>query len=469
MTNRWRRTALTTAAAAAGSLLFFTGSATAEPAQNPPTGSPVLLADDPGPSEFATRVDLTMPTQIKTGIEIDLKSQTFGVDANKGVNGGMVQFLVDGVETGAQIKAGSTGLATLKHTFTTAGPHTVSVQYLGGGKITGVTETAAASSTQGTITAVEQDVATVVEILPNDTPVETGVQATLKAKVSLQSGGILPIRTNGKVSFYDGDDLLGTATSILTDGTASIKATFLHSGTRTVTARFSGNTGFAPSTSADTPLEVQHKDLATSTTLLAPNSGRAGQPVTLTATVTAQLPADGTVQFLSGSTPLGAPVPVVDGVATAAHIFEEAGEHSVTAVFTGTGFVTSTSAPAPLSISAAQPGDTTTTVTAPAATIPGIPVTLTANVAPAPYGGTVQFYVGDTPVGDPVSVVNGFASIGHSFTDAGTFQVTARYSGHIAANPSTSAAAAVTVVGPGGGTGSVELPSFGSLTLPFGS
>ncbi|WFR73630.1 hypothetical protein P9209_08515 [Prescottella defluvii] len=61
-----------------------------------PNGSPVLLADEPAPSGFTTRVELTMPTQIRTGIAIDLKAQAFGVDANKGVNGGMVQFLVDG-------------------------------------------------------------------------------------------------------------------------------------------------------------------------------------------------------------------------------------------------------------------------------------------------------------------------------------------------------------------------------------
>ncbi|RVW10008.1 Ig-like domain repeat protein [Prescottella agglutinans] len=471
MTNRWRRIALTTAAATAGSMLFFTGTATAEPAPGSPNSSPVLLADEPAPAEFTTRVELTMPTQIKTGIQIDLKSQTFGIDANKGVNGGMVQFLVDGAPVGAQIKAGSTGLATLKHTFTTAGPHTVTVQYLGGGTISGVTEPAAASQTEGSISVVDHDVATVVEVLPGDAVVETGVQTTLKAKVSLEAGGVLPIRTNGKVNFYDNGELLGTATSILTDGTASIKATFLRAGTRTITAEFSGNTGFAPSTSAVTPLEVQHKDLATGITLLAPNNGKAGQPVTLSATVTAQLPAAGTVQFLSGAAPLGEPAPVVDGIASIAHIFPEAGDHTITAVFTGAGFVSSTSAPAPLSISAAQPGDTTTTVAAPAATIPGVPVTLTATVAPAPYGGTVQFYVGETPVGDPVPVVNGFAAIGHSFAKAGTFQVTARYSGHIAANQSTSAPVTVNVVGAGGdgGNGSLQLPSFGSLELPFGS
>lgn len=469
MTNRWRRTALTTVATTAGTLLFFTGSATAEPAPSVPNGSPVLLADEPGPTEFATRVELTMPTQIKTGIAIDLKSQTFGVEANKGVNGGMVQFLVDGTPVGAQIKAGSTGLATLKHTFTTPGPHTVTVQYLGGGKISGVTETAAMSSTEGTIDVVDQDVATVTEVLPVTTVVETGVETTVKAMVSLQSGGILPIRTNGKVSFYDGERLLGTATSILTDGTASIKATFLHAGVRTLTAKFSGNDGFAPSTSVNTPLEVQHKDLVTSTTLLAPNNGRAGEPVTLTATVSAQLSPTGSVQFFSGAVPLGEPAPVVDGMATIAHIFPEAGDHTITAAFSGDGFTTSTSAPAPLKVTAAEPRDTMTTVAVPAATLPGVPVTLTANVAPAPFGGTVQFYVGETPIGNPVPVVNGFASVVHTFAEAGTFQITARYEGHIAANPSTSPATAVTVIGPSVDNGSVELPSLGSLQLPFGS
>ncbi len=365
MTNRWRRTALTTAAA----LPAACSSSREVPRRNPrrtrrPDHRPARRR--PRPSEFATRVDLTCrprsrPVSRSTSSHRHSASTPTRVSRRHGPVPGRRG------RDGAQIKAGSTGLATLKHTFTTAGPHTVSVQYLGGGKITGVTETAAASSTQGTITAVEQDVATVVEILPNDTPVETGVP-TLKAKCPCSPAGFCDPH-NGKVSFYDGDDLLGTATSILTDGTASIKATFLHAGTRTVTARFSATPGSprpprrTPRWSAAQGSGHQHHPAGTQQ-----RPGR--QPVTLTATVTAQLPADGTVQFLSGSTPLGAPVPVVDGVATAAHIFGKPANTSVTAVFTGTGFVTSTSAPAPLSISAAQPGTPPPRSTAPAAPIP---------------------------------------------------------------------------------------------------
>ncbi|WP_137724012.1 Ig-like domain-containing protein [Prescottella subtropica] len=472
MTHRWRRIALTTAATTAGTMLFFTGQAVAEPAPAAPNGSPIQLADEPAADEFATRVDLTMPTQVKTGLEFDIKAQVFGIEADKGVNGGMFQFVVDGAPVGDQKKAGSTGLFTFKHTFTTSGPHTVTVQYLGGGTINKIPGTAAASSADGGIGASEQDVATVVEILPNTDAIETGVQTTLKAKVSLQSGGILPYKSGNKVTFYDGDVELGTANTVSSaDGTANIKATFLHAGTRTVTAKFLGNAfGYAASESAPTPIEVQHKDLATSISLLAPNTGKAGQPVTFTATVSAQIPVDGTVQFRSGETPIGDAVPVVDGEATGTHIFDDAGDHTITAVFTGTGFATSTSNPAPLNISPAQPGDTVTTVNAPAATLPAIPVTLTATVAPAPYGGTIQFYVGDTAIGAPVPVVNGFASTTHSFAQTGKFTVTARYSGHTAANESTSAPATVSVGVPGVDTGSLELPSFGSLgQLPFGS
>jgi hypothetical protein len=54
--------------------------------------------------------------------------------------------------------------------------------------------------------------------------------------------------------------------------------------------------------------------------------------------------ATGTVQFKDGTTAIGTPVPVVNGVAIAPHTFTTAGAHSITAVYSGgPGFVSSTS------------------------------------------------------------------------------------------------------------------------------
>ncbi|CAM3002497.1 Ig-like domain-containing protein [Prescottella defluvii] len=466
MTNRWRRVALTTAATTAGTMLFFTGTATAEPVGTPTAGAGVSAADEPAPSGFETRIETPfMPAQMKTGVEVELRSQIFGVAANKIVNGGTAQFLVDGVPVGAPFNVTGNGLANYKHTFTKTGPNTVTVQYLGGGRIHPSTELAAPSTASVTVDVTDQDVATATTLtLP--AIAETGVKASFTAQVDLEAGGLLPVRTGAKVQLFDNGVPIGAEATVSSDGKARLSHTFLTSGPREITAKFLGNNGFAASTSTIAVLDVAHRDLDTSTTLVVPNNGKAGQPVSLNAVVSPSI-ATGTVQFMSGETPVGNPVPVVDGAAALQHIFPEEGTHSITAVFSGTGFATSTSTPAPLSISAPAPGDTTTAVTAPAATLPAIPVTFTANVTPAPYGGTVQFYVGDTPVGDAVPVVNGFATTTHTFAATGTYQVSARYSGHIAANPSSSIATAVTVAGIGGGDG--DTGSLGSLSLPFGS
>jgi len=411
-----------------------------------------------------------MPTHIvKAGITIPLQAQAFGVDANKAVNGGTFQFLVDGVAAGDPLTANTVGGATLNYAFQTAGTHTVTASYLGGGTIAGVTDTAAPSEANDTVTVTVDDAPTVVNVVQPTTMPKTGVLAAISAKVTTQTGEGLPNRTGAKMNFYDGDTLIGSTAVFSADGTANANVTFLYSGTRMVTAKFLGTTGYAPSTSVAVPVEVEHKDLATSITPLVPSSGAAGVPVTLSAAVSGAIPVDGQVQFLSDGAPIEDPAPLTNGVATTSHIFPEAGSHTITAVFTGTGFVSSTSAPAPLSISEPQPGDTTTTVSAPAATVPAAPVTLTATVAPVPYGGTVQFFVGDTPISDQIPLVNGYAATTHTFAEAGTFQVTARYSGHIAASPSTSAAATVNVVAPTGDTGSLQLLPLLGINLPFGS
>jgi hypothetical protein len=64
------------------------------------------------------------------------------------------------------------------------------------------------------------------------------------------------------------------------------------------------------------------------------NPSTLGQSVTLTATVTGSSPT-GTVQFVDGSTNLGAPVALVGNVATLVTSSLTAGSHSITAVYSG--------------------------------------------------------------------------------------------------------------------------------------
>jgi hypothetical protein len=99
---------------------------------------------------------------------------------------------------------------------------------------------------------------------------------------------------------------------------------------------------------------------------------------------------------------------------------------------------------------------TTTALTAPTLASVGTAVTLQATVTPAPAGGTVQFQDNGVPVGVPVPIVSGGASLSHVFDTAGVHSVSAVYSGGGDYRESTSQVVAVEVSDPAAG-GSVDV------------
>ncbi|WFR73626.1 Ig-like domain-containing protein [Prescottella defluvii] len=113
---------------------------------------------------------------------------------------------------------------------------------------------------------------------------------------------------------------------------------------------------------------------------------------------------------------------------------------------------------------------TATAATAPETAKAGEPVSLSATVTPAPNSGNVAFLVDNVVVGE-APVVDGTATLTYAFNRGGEHKVAARYIGNGVFRPSLSDDATVTVEGGGSGSavGSVELPSLGSLGLPFGS
>nr|WP_169310431.1 Ig-like domain-containing protein [Rhodococcus oryzae] len=198
---------------------------------------------------------------------------------------------------------------------------------------------------------------------------------------------------------------------------------------------------------------------STTTQLTAPAAATVGVAVDLSASVSPSV-AGGTVQFKDGDANIGTPASVVNGTATLSHAFATAGPRSITAVYSGVpGFAGSTSAPSTVAVS--MPDVATSTVLSLANDAQtGVQVSLVAAVTPAPAGGTVQFKDGDTPIGGPVGVVDGKATLWFTFNTAGDHQITAVYSGAPGFKASTSAATALKVTGANtGGTGSL---GFGS-------
>ncbi len=268
---------------------------------------------------------------------------------------------------------------------------------------------------------------------------QVGKSVTLSATVTGGAQG-------DPVDFYDGATKIGSG-SLNGSGMATFGWTPATAGARSVQAKFPGTAFANGSESAAQSVQVAEADVVTTTTLQVPSTAFTGASVTLSATVAPNSPS-GTVQFRDGNTNIGAPVPVSNGVAELSHTFSAAGAHPITAVFTGAaGFVSSTSAPATVSVTVPDQ-TTTTTVTVPASAQTGASVTLSATVSPTPAGGTVQFKDGVTALGAPVAIVNGTATLEHTFTSVGNHAITAIYSGAAGFEPSTSSTGSVSVTDP---------------------
>lgn len=294
--------------------------------------------------------------------------------------------------------------------------------------------------------------------------VKNGDEVTLTANVD-------PAANGGTVQFaVNGTDIGGPVT--VANGSASTTHTFDTDGDFTVTAVYSGITGFVGSTSAPKTINVSTDDIVTSVAMTAPTKAYVGQDVNLSAQVTPAVQG-GTVEFtVNGGDKVTGTVGS-DGVAVAPYTFTATGTHSVVARYSGASGVAASVAPAfPVSVTTAPPAavQTTTTLAPVGTVVKGQPVTLTASVDPANANGTVQFKLGSTPLGAPVPVVNGVASLPTTFAAAGTFSVTAEFVGSAGFVDSASAPQTLTVPGEtdpgdgGTGTGSLDglLGGFGS-------
>ncbi len=155
----------------------------------------------------------------------------------------------------------------------------------------------------------------------------------------------------GTITFLDGSNRLGTAP--LLNGSATLDATFTDVGIHAVTAQYSGDGVFLPS-SERIPLQVT--GLATMLTLTAPATAVPGSAVTLTATInsTGGTPT-GEIVFHDGNTTLGSAPLDGAGVAILRINTLAAGAHSLTASYAGDGkFSGSTSAAVTIAIANAD-------------------------------------------------------------------------------------------------------------------
>ena len=250
--------------------------------------------------------------------------------------------------------------------------------------------------------------ATTTDLTVTPNPAGLAAPVTLTATVAVTppaSGtptGLVRFRSNGAV--------IGAA-PVAPSGLATFTTALVTAGSVAVSASYVGDSTWAPSTSADVPHETAAATGSTLTVVgTSPTPSAAGAAVTVLALV---LPVaggvpTGTVQFFDGATAIGSgSLATFSGLQIAFTTITpaSAGVRTLTARYGGDAlFAGSASAPAVHTVySGAAPSATTTTLTAaPASSLVGQAVTLTATVTRAAGGvatGTVDFYAFGTLLG----------------------------------------------------------------------
>jgi hypothetical protein len=349
---------------------------------------------------------------------------------------GSVTFM-DGSTTLGTVTLNASGKATLTTKGLPAGADTITAIYSGDSNFD-------TSTSSGLNQTVSQD-GTTATIVSSANPSRFGQMLTMTITIKAAGpGGGVP---TGTVTILDGSNPLDTV-SLDSGGKATFSTRALGVGSHTITATYSGDTNFTSSTTA--ALNQTVSQAATKTTITSSAStSRFGQPVTFTATVKAVAPGSGvptgTVTFYDGTTSLGTVPLYGSGQATISIGSLSVGTHSITASYTGDGNFTASTSTA-LTQTVNQAATKTTLVSSANPSNPG-QVTFTATVAAVTPGigtptGTVTFSINgtaQTPVAT-LTVVNGVDEATFTTTlSAGTYTITAVYTGDVDFTTSTSA------------------------------
>ena len=211
---------------------------------------------------------------------------------------GTVTFKDGSSSIGTGVLTGGT-TATFKTSRLTGGTHTITAAYVGDTNF---------SSSSGTLsggqTIIVAGTTTTVSTPAN--PSAFGQNVTFTAVVSCQLSVVSG--PSGTVTFLDGSTSLGTAL-LNSNEVATFATSSLAMGSHTITASYSGDTNFSPSSGTLSGGQTVTKAGTTTTVVSSANPSVFGQRVTFTAVVSCQLSVvsgpSGIVTFEDGGSPIG--------------------------------------------------------------------------------------------------------------------------------------------------------------------
>ncbi|MBB5339153.1 Ig-like domain repeat protein [Tunturiibacter gelidoferens] len=321
--------------------------------------------------------------------------------------------------------------------------------------------------------------------------VSAGTTVTLTAQINALGfatgglGGFGAAAPGGTVTFTAGGLTLGNAVvaqnaypAFTTDSglvNFSFPASQLSAGNNTITASYSGDINYQPSSSTPVGVYVTASSLGLSTTALSLSSASIvpGDSFVFSATVSPNSPLPtGTVVFLSDNQVVSKPLPLSSGTVSASSqvITITPGSHLITALYSGDAtHQASVSAPASFTIGAALPSIATISVS-PATVEQGAAVTVATTISPASPipGGVTQLLLDGNPYGQsvPLTSTTTILPLLTNTLQSGAHVLQVNYSGDKNHSASTSAAATLTVIAP---TGTFTLsPLTSSTTMAEG-
>jgi len=317
----------------------------------------------------------------------------------------------------------SSGVVTFPISTLTPGVHTITAQYSGG---------IANPQVKPSQSTVSQDVqaASTVAVTSSLPTSNYGQPVTFTATVT--PNGTAP--ATGTVNFLDNGVIIGSGTIGSTPNQATLAYSALPVGSDSITADYLGDTNNGPSNSLAITQTV-NKTQTSTTVIAAPSPGIAGAPEAITATVKVVAGAattSGLVTFTSGTTTLGsANLNTTTGTATINPVLTP-GTYSIVATYAGDSNDDGSASTPALALTVNQATTQTAVTATPNPALVQATVTFTAKVtgAVAIPTGTVTFSANGTQIGTPATLDGtGTAALAYSGLAAGTYSITAVYSG----------------------------------------
>lgn len=335
---------------------------------------------------------------------------------------GKVTFM-DGASVLATVALAPDGSAQFRTSAFTTGTHSITAEF-SNTPLTGTADGNFSPSTSSPLSQVvnnpKKASATTVTSSLNPSTVDQPV--TLTASVASQA--------TGTVTFFDGGTQLGSPQT-LARGVATLTRSSLSAGTHQITASYSGDATFSPSTSPALAQVVNPKAQSTTAVASSTNPSVFGGPVTFTAKVTSSSGTPtGSVTFSSGNTTLGTAALNNKGVATFTTSALPPPTNTVTAAYGGDANFSGSSATVNQTVNKATPTVGLSSNNNPSKS--GASVTFTITVTGVPQSaptGTITLSIDGVTKANPALSGSSPLTYTTSSLSIGTHTVTAAYSG----------------------------------------